>query len=213
LFGTPEKGRAVNTLSETWTFERMSLSICTFLPDKTRGRNDLYERHPELWNFCRISIDRNLVRPLTEADARTLHSLGPPGTLPVDPAYWPALSRLRMHERGLFRLDADETAVFPPGTPPFLWKQASQVGWCSGRWSAIFERSRCLWLNLEQARPARGGGYSRLVLRLRNPFSLEQEPVDTEVLTGIETRTLDRIALEVAAFWELTMKTEQYDDD
>jgi hypothetical protein len=65
LFGTPETGIAVNTLSATWRFERASLSIRTFLREKTRARTDLYEQHPELWNFCRITIDRNWVHPIT----------------------------------------------------------------------------------------------------------------------------------------------------
>jgi len=69
LFGTPERGVAVNTLCETWRFGRMSLTIRTFLREPTSVQSPLYEKYPELWNFYRISIDRNWVRA-AEVDGR-----------------------------------------------------------------------------------------------------------------------------------------------
>lgn len=171
LFGTPEKGVAVNTLCETWKFERMSLRIRTFLPRKTGARSPLYEKYPQLWEFCRISIDRNWVRPLTEADACALHSLGPNQILPFDPAFRPEIEYLTIWERGLFRLAEDGTIL--RSDAPFLWKQDANIGWSAGPWSAIFEQRLCLSLLLEQVAPARGRGYSRLLLKLHNPLSLE----------------------------------------
>jgi hypothetical protein len=79
--------------------------------------------------------------------------------------------------------------------------------------SAFFERSRCLGLRLQQVMPARSRGYSRLVLTLNNPFSLKQEPDDTVVLAGKDTHTLDQVAHEVAAFWNIPMKIEEFDAD
>lgn len=206
LFGVPEKGLAVNTLSATWKFERMSLTIRTFLRELTRGGSELYERHPELWDYCRISIDRNWVRPATDAEALRFGSLGAGEVLAIDSGFWPATRYLTMWERGLFRL-------YGTGGASFVWNRDTELGWCAGPWSAIFERSWCLELRLAQVLPARGPGYSRLVLRLRNPYSVEQEPVDSVVLTGKDTHTLDRVALEVCAFWQLPMTAEQYDND
>jgi len=210
-FGMPEKGEAVNTLSETWTFERMSLRIRTFLREKTRGPNPLYEKHPELWNHCRISIDRNLVRPLTDADAATLDSLSPSQILRFDSGLWRTVEPLSPWERGLFRLAMNGTTFSPDA--PFLWKQGIDIGWCAGPWSAIFERTRHLALELHRVAPARGAGYSKLVVNLDNPFTLEQQTVPNTVLNGKDMNTLDRVAPEVAAFWELVLATKEYDDD
>jgi hypothetical protein len=207
LFGTPESGLAVNTLCETWTFERMSLRIRTFLPEKTGARSPLYDKYPQLWQFCRISIDCNWVRPMVEAEAGALQSLAPNQILPVDRAFRPDVEHPTMWERGLFRL-AGESAIFQSQTP-FLWKQGIHIGWSAGPWSAIFERGLCLSLTLEQVAPARGGGYSRLVLNLHNPFSLEREPVDTVLLAGQDMHTLDRVSPEVSQFWELPLITEE----
>lgn len=211
LFGTPRPGTAVNTLCETWTFERMSMTIRTFLKEKSGGRNDLYSRHPELWNVCRISIDRNWIWPMTDADAREIGSLGPHESLTMDGAFWPIARSMSMWERGLFRL-ANGAVNTPPGAP-FFWKQANRVGWSAVRLSAGFARNRCIGLRLEQATPARGSGYSRLTLELRNPFSFEQEAIETELLRGENTNSLDRTAREVSAFWNLPMRTEKFADD
>jgi hypothetical protein len=208
LFGTPEDGVAVNTLSATWKFERMSISIRTFLREKTTGRSDLYVRHPGLWDLCRISIDRDWVRPFTEADACLLNSLGFQDILPVSRSVWPAKRSLSTWERGLFRLAGNG-----PDTPPFLWKQSGAIGWRAGPLVAVFERSLGPSLLLERAQPARSAGYSRLVLRLHNPFSLEHEPADTVVLTGDKTNTLDRVAPDVSAFWECPIRSEEFADD
>ncbi len=202
LFGTPQKGIAVNTLSETWTFQRMSLSIRTFLKEKESGRSPLYEKNPELWNFCRISIDRNWIAPMTEADARAINSRD---ILPIDRSMWRNRDWLYRWERGLFRLTNGTT-------PPFLWKQNTHVGWCAGPWSAIFDRSACESLKLDQTLPGRTAGHSELILRLHNPFSLEREIVDTLLLSGKDPNTLDRVAPAVSAFWDLPLKVEEFPD-
>jgi hypothetical protein len=208
LFGVPEKGAAVNTLSETWKFERMSLRILTFLREKTRPGSPLYARHPELWNFCRISIDRNWVRPATKEDGEALDSLDANQTLPIELGHWRKMEPLSPWERGLFRLSAG-------GGPdaPFLWRQRPSVGWRAAPWSAIFERRLCTELTLDQVEAARGPAYSRLILTLRNPFSFEQEPVETVLLTGADMHTLDLVAPEVSAFWGLPIKIREYPNE
>jgi hypothetical protein len=208
LFGMPEETLTSNTLSQRWKFERMSLSIRTFLRERTTGRNPLYERHPELWNLCRITIDRNLVRPLTQADADALNSFAPNQTLPIDRTFWPTRGNLLSWERGLFRL-AKGTA----DSTPFLWRQSADIGWRAGPWSAAFERRRCLTLELRQVLPAKGAGYSELVLQIDNPFTLESQTVGVDVLKGNDTNALDSVAPEVASFWGLPLKiAKSYND-
>ena len=169
LFGEGSKGAAVNTLSNTWTFERISLTIRTFLQEKTTGRNPLYAKYPELWNFCRISIDRNWVRPLSQPEAESLNSLNSADTLPVDYFDLAHLRRLSMWERGLFRLAGDGAALYQRASS-FLWKHKNDFGWCAGPWSGIFPRDRSMKLRLDRAEAARSAGYSRLSLHTERPF-------------------------------------------
>lgn len=75
LFGTPEKGMAVNTWSHTWRFERAHLELTTFMREKTRGYNPLYQRHPELWEKCSIRIRIDPVKLLSEEEKGYLLSL------------------------------------------------------------------------------------------------------------------------------------------
>ena len=46
LFDAPENGAAVNTWSHNWLFDGASLELTTFIREKTRGYNPLYQRHP-----------------------------------------------------------------------------------------------------------------------------------------------------------------------
>jgi hypothetical protein len=193
----------------------MSLRILTFLREKTRAKSPLYDRHPELWNFCRISIDRNWVLPERNEDAETIDSLGGSRILSVDRGLFRTIEQLYMWGRGLFRLSTNGRKLRPH--TPFLWKQGASggpsIGWCAGPWSAIFELRQCVSLILDRVEGARGPAYSRLVLLLRNPFSLEQEPVETVILTGSDRQTLDLFASKVSAFWKLPMKIREYLND
>ena len=204
LFGAPEQGIAVNTLSETWKFERMSLRILTFLREKTTARSPLYVKHPELWNFCRITIDRNWVRTATKEDVDALESLNADHVLPVERGLWHPIEHVSPWERGLFRLSATGPDARANGA--FLWRQGASIGWCAAPWSATFERRLCLSVTVDRVEADRGAAYSRLALTLRNPFSLEQEPVETVILRGGHQHSLDSIASEVSAFWNLPIK-------
>jgi hypothetical protein len=212
LFGEGAKGAALNTLSNTWTFERISLTIRTFLQEKTIGHNPLYAKHPELWNFCRISIDRNWVRPLSQSEAEWLNSLDSANSLPMDYFDLAHLRRLSMWERGLFRLAGDRASLYQ-GSSPFLWKHKNHFGWCAGPWSAIFPRDPSMKLRLDRAQAAKSAGYSRLSLILNDAFSPGREPVPTTVLSGNDPHTLDDAAKGVSRFWELPLDIEQFDSD
>ena len=209
LFGAPEKGSSTNTLEETWKFERMSLRIRTFLPERTPARSPLYQKYPQLWNFCRISIELNWVQPLTQTDANVLDSLGQRDVHPIDRFFAPRLESLGRWERGLFRLTAGGNSLRHDA--PFLWKHAGFIGWSAQPWSAFFERSRSIGLTLEQVEAARSAGYSRLILKVQNPFTLKPETDQTVLLAGPDTHTLDTAAPAVAAFWELPLNIERSD--
>jgi hypothetical protein len=200
LFGAPRPTATSNTLSATWNFERMSLSILTFLRDKTSGRSPLYARHPELWDFCRISVHLNWVQPLRDLPFVSSE------TLPVAHELWPARRQLMPWDRGLLGQDCLDSENF-------CWKRASLIGWRARQLAATFAWDRCDVLQLERAVPARSTGHSRLSLTLRNPFSLQQEPVNTLLLTGKDTGSLDAVAAEVADFWELPLKIAEYYSD
>jgi len=201
IFGPSKKGASVNTLESTWNFERMSLTIRTFLREKTPSRSPLYDKHPELWNFCRISINRNWVCPLTQHDARPVHSID------VQSFTSPETRGLTMWERGLFRLAATGD------TPPQFWWIDETFGWRAGRWSASFERNSMMKLKLDQAEPGRSSGYSQLSLILPNPFSLQHEPVTTLLVAGAAPHTLDSEAQKVSTFWGLPLEIEKFDSD
>jgi hypothetical protein len=178
----------------------MSLTARIFLPEHTRGPNELYERHPELWHKCRISIDRDWTRPFNQHDAALIDSLPRESILSLESDAWPKMRHLAPWERGLLRYTG------APASPPFLWKGDHAIGWRSGPWLAIYECASQLSLELLRMLPARGGGYSRLSVKLRNPFSLAHETVESLVLSGTPIG-LDRISEHVAAFWELPLHT------
>jgi hypothetical protein len=204
LFGAPEPGISVNTLCATWTFERMSLRILTFLREKTTPGSPLYAKNPELWEFCRISIDRNWVRPLAESEGSMLDSFGPSDVLPLDRAFLPSPRLPYPWDRGLLRL----ARTSKRDAAPFLWKHDGNIGWRAEPWAAFFERSQCSSLELSRVEPGRSPGYSQLELKLRNPFSLEHEPVSTVVLRGKSEDTLDQVAADVSEFWGLPLNVE-----
>jgi hypothetical protein len=103
-------------------------------------------------------------------------------------------------DRGLLRLTGEPRSSF-------LWKHDEAIGWRSGPWQAIYERRSVLSLELFRMLPARGGGYSQLSVKLRNPFSLEQEPVESVVLRGKAAGDLDGMAAKAAALWGLPVNT------
>ncbi len=77
----------------------------------------------------------------------------------------------------------------------------------------FFDRAICSGLTLEQISPARGPGYSRVVLAWANPFSEAHERAETSMLNGEATHTLDEFAPRLAAFSGLDLKTVDYPDD
>jgi hypothetical protein len=94
----------------------MSLRIRTFLRVDIGSRSPLYE-HPELWNFCRISIQTNWVRPLAPEDAMLLDLVRQRDTFPAH-RFFRRFDHLSRWERGLFRL-AEKAAI-------------ASVGWSAG---------------------------------------------------------------------------------
>jgi len=202
-FGEHPANTAVsNTWSNTWTFGEISINIRTFIKDKSSAHSPLYERHPQLWNKCRITVERDWVQELSPTERTHLLSMPKNGVLQF-PAKWAARTSFgRLLERGLLRR--------APAQPnPFLWKdeEANQIGWYAADFAAFFRHDGCRGLRLGQIVPFRGGGSSQLFLELNNPFSDGHECVKVEVLRGEDTHTLDDIAAQLATFWELFQKT------
>lgn len=209
LCGEPEKGLAVNTLSATWKFERMSLQICTFLKEKTTSQSDLFDQYPQLWNICKISIHRNWVRPLTDAEEVMLSSLAPDemlAGLPLEDFEDPEWRTFWPWERGLLRRMSVRH-------PPILWKRDGRIGWVAGSWAGIFERSWVDRVRLNRVECWRQQDYSNLELLLKNPFSLEQETVGSVVMKRLGNDALDQLAVKVAVFWELPLLIENSNSD
>jgi len=190
-----------NTWSNTWTFGEISIQIITFIKDKSPAHNPLYERHPELWNQCRITVEHDWVQILSPTERMRLLSTSKTGVLPFHTKWAAPASFRRLLERGLLRRT-------PAQPNPFLWKdeEAGQVGWHAGNLAAFVQHDGCLGLRLLQIVPCRGGGSSRLFLELNNPFSDGHESVEIEVIRGEDTHTLDDIAAHLATFWELPQK-------
>jgi hypothetical protein len=202
IFGSSTEGTAVDLLA-SWKFERMSLTIHRHnrsMSEEMFGPNLLYEKHPELWDFCRISIYRNWVRPLMHEE------MGPADAIGVDNFYSPDdfTRGITMWERGLFRLAASGDTL------PHVWRRDEIFGWWAGRWSAAFKRGPSVKLQLDRAEAVKAAGYSRLSILLPNPFSFQHEPVKTVLLASKTPNGLDAEAQKIAAFWGLPMDTDDF---
>ena len=198
----PEIVSVSNTWSNTWTFGEISLNITTFIREKTTSasHNPLYQRHPELWQQCRITIERNWFRKISPEEQAHLQWIPISDALPF-PATWARTDVQTLLERGLTRRAPDRP-------DPILWKDpsAGQVGWHAGHFAAFFERAICTGLELARIEARRGGGSSKLSLHLNNPFNDEHQRVPIQLLHGSETNTLNDIATRVSAFWELPLR-------
>ncbi|HLJ49353.1 MAG TPA: hypothetical protein VKU01_25240 [Bryobacteraceae bacterium] len=207
VFGEPPKDTSVsNTRSHTWKFEEMSVNILTFIQEKTSGHNPLYRRHPELWNQCRITIERNWLWDVSPMERACLDSLSADDTLPC--ARIAIVQEPPLRERGLLRRAPDRRNSY-------LWRSPdrARIGWHAGDRALFIDRAICKGLTLEQVTPARGCGYSRVKLEWKNPFSDAHETVQLGLLNGAETHTLDNFAEELAGFWRIKLKSVEYPDD
>lgn len=203
LFGKPATGGSVNTWNQTWTFERMSLSILTFIREKTQARSPLYERYPDLWDQCSITVNRDWVMPLTAGEpARIEH----PDAVLALPAGVAMSGFMAPWDRGFER-------VITASYAPALWTSGSLIGWRSGGRAAVYERTHCTGMIHMVCSPARGAGYSQLQLKLRNIFSEGCEAVTSAVIRSEDWRGLEGIARHCAEFWALPFERVEYLDD
>ncbi len=203
----PQDTSVSNTWSNTWTFGEMSLNIRTFRQSKTSGYNSFYQRYPELWHNCRITIERGWVHPLSSGERALLTSISASNSLPF-PVAWAQAGLGTLLDRGLFRR--------APGRPdPILWRdpESGQIGWHAGHFAAFVRGAASISLKLAQVEAYRGGGYSRLSLELHNPFSDGKQSAEIHVIRGEDTHTLDAIAAELSAFWALPLQTAAYLSD
>jgi len=198
-----------NTWSNTWTFGEMSLNILTFIREKSTfaSHNPLYKRHPELWQQCRITIERNWFPELAQEEQARLESITAADTLPF-PANWARTNAATLLERGLMRRAPDQRK-------PTLWKDPGfgQIGWHAGHFAAFFDRATCIELELARIEAGRGAGSSKLSLDLHNPFSDEHERASTQILCGPDPHSLDEIATGLSAHWGVELRVAEYLND
>ena len=184
LFGTPEKGIAVNTWSHTWRFERAQLGLTTFMREKTRGYNPLYQRHPELWEKCAIRIQIDPVRLLSEEEKGYLLSLS-------------EADRIEFLTQNL----REQSLAYPtwrrgclPTHQLVCWRDLSKarIGWYQASSAVFWETADCSGIKLVRLSPARGGGNATVYLVMRNPFSRGHEEVREVVLQDSDWNGVER---------------------
>src|ERR1700733_12257770 len=205
LFGTPEKGIAVNTWSHTWRFERAQLGLTTFMREKTQGRNPLYQRHPELWEKCAIRIQIDPVRLLSEEEKSYLLSLS-------------VADRIEFLTQNL----RERSLAYPawrrgclPTHQLVCWRDLSKarIGWYHANSAVFWEAADCSGIKLVRLSPARGGGNATVYLVMRNPFSRRHEEVAEVVLQDSDWNGLNVAAQRLGEFWNLSVKVEEYLDE
>lgn len=202
-FGKPEPGMATNTREHRWQFEDVSLTIRTFIKERSQfGRNDLYENNPGLWHVCAITIERpQWVGDLTPVEEALIAAI-PPSDLLLMPGDGPQPINSGYAKRHkLFRLPS-----------AYLWRTQSHIGWCNGGWAAMIERFSIEKLSLLQVHPAKGGGGAYLSLRIQNPYSLEREITGAEIFAAPQAHALDDLASKVAKFWRVQLSVSETHD-
>jgi hypothetical protein len=205
VFGTPEKGVAVNTWSHAWRFGRASLSLLTFIRGETTGGSPLYKKYPELWEKCQIQIRVDPVRPASIKEETFLNSIASEDQLQFPGQdEWNLSSAFPAWRRGSFPTDRF-----------VCWRDSrrGQLGWYLTTAAAFWEKRFCTTLKLVRLLPARGRGRSAIYLVMRNPFSLQQEEVAEAFLWGKEPNSLDPAAKRLAEFWDLPLQIEEYPDE
>jgi hypothetical protein len=205
LFGTPEKGIAVNTWSHTWRFGRASLNLSTFIREKTTGESPLYKKYPELWEKCQIWIRVDPVRPVSIEEETYLRSIPSEDQLPFPrQSEWDLSTGFPAWRRGNL-----------PTNRFVCWRdrRGGKLGWYLETAAAFWEARFCTALKLVRLLPGRGNGRSTIYLVMRNPFSLQQEEVAEAFLFGNEPNSLDSAAKRLAEFWDLPLRTEEYPDE
>jgi hypothetical protein len=204
LLGEGRSCGVSNTLGDRWEFGGMSLETRTFLRSATSGHNPLYQRHPELWNLCQITINRGWVQPLRPGEAERI--VGASRRLELEAAILPPSPGLADWERGFLRR-------MPENKKAYFWSEGGEVGWRAGVWATVFAREYCLGLRHQRLYPARGGGGAYLELEMRNPFGPKPEMLLVQLLRGNEMQSLDRIAASLSRFWDLPLQTDEYPDE
>jgi hypothetical protein len=205
LFGTPEKGVAVNTWSHSWSFERANLELTTFMREKNRGYNPLYQKHPELWEKCSIRIRIDPIRPLSEEEKNYLLSL-------------PETDRLEFPTQNRW----ERSLAYPawrrgclPTNQLVCWRDRSKarIGWYHASSAVFWEASICSGIKLVRLSPGRGSGSATVYLVMRNPFSRGHEEVTEVVLQDDDWNGLNVAAQRLGEFWDLSLRVEEYPDE
>jgi hypothetical protein len=216
LFGTPEIGAAVNTWSHNWVFDGASLELTTFIREKTRSYNPLYQRHPGLWEKCSVRVQIDPVTPLMADEYNYLMSLALTDRLEFSQPHRAdrslATHPFRYGGSGLFpawlkgRLSTNHLVCWRDG-----FRQ--KLGWYLPGSAVFWESNRCTGLKLVRLSPARGGGSATIYLVMRNPFSRANEEVLETVLYDEEWNGLNLAAQRLQEFWALTLQAEEYPDE
>ena len=205
LFGTPEKGVAVNTWSHSWWFERARLELTTFIRERTRGNNPLYQRYPELWEKSSIRICIDPIRTLSEEEKSYLLCL--PKT---DRLEFPAQNR------------REQSLAYPawrrgrlPTNQLVCWRDRikAKIGWYLSTDAVFLEAAVCTSVKLVRLSPARGSCEATVFLVMRNPFSRGHEEVIEVVLQDDHWNGLNVVAQRLREFWHLPLRVEEYPDE
>ena len=205
LFGTPEKGVAVNTWSHSWRFERANLGLTTFIREKTGGNNPLYKRYPELWEKCSIRIQIDPVTLLSEEERSYLLSfaVGDRLEFPMQKEWGRSLA-FPAWRRG--HLPTDKLVCWRD-------RMNGRLGWYLRTFAAFWDAAFCKGIKLTRVFPARGAGMARIDLVMRNRFSRGHEEVAELVLRDDKPNGLDVSAQKLSEFWDLPLRTEEYPDE
>lgn len=207
-FGQPEAQEIHNVWNHRWKFGRTELSILTFKRDRTPG-NSLYQRFPQLWDFCRVTIENPWLRKIAEDTAKRLRAMGE-GDLLRMPGEWAAQgSSMPLWERGLLR-----AADLPAHGQMVFWRSLAdgRFGWYGDGIAAEFDRVWQPELVMIEVEGERGPpDYSNVMLKIANPFSRAGERVAVRLLQRERLGSLRPAAEKLGRFWELKVSESRYE--
>jgi hypothetical protein len=214
LLGAPEDRSVSNTIAHIWRFEKAAMAITSWPSDLNRRfTNPAVARNPELADFCHLRLTNGYRPPLTRQEEGWLLEATPFANLgqgvrieiePFDPLWNGA-------NRGVYRwlpaaLGGRESALASSHDGEGL------VG--IGQTEAlVLQRADIRTVCLSHILPARAPGGSALAIEYADSFSTDRRSRRVQVCTGSKIHDLDALAVEIAAWGGVDVKTSEYQDD
>ena len=214
ILGAPEDRSVSNTTAHIWRFGAAAMAITSWPSELNRRfTNPAVARHPELADFCHLRLTNGYRPPLTAEEEGWLREASPFANLgervgltigPFDPLWNGA-------NRGLYRW----LPSAPGGRESALARSSDGKGLIGiGETEAlVLQRADIRAVCLSHILPARGAGGSALSIEYADRFSTDRRNRKVQICLGSKIHDLDALAVEIAAWGGVDVKTSEYQDD